>query len=65
MMKDMYDKGDDNMKKIIGEAMLKVLLPPLASSAATRPACAPRTHLPAGGRAAVGQAGGWAPAGSD
>lgn len=23
MMKDMYDKGDDNMKKVIGEAMLK------------------------------------------
>lgn len=23
MMKDMYDEGDDNMKKIIGEAMLK------------------------------------------
>lgn len=23
MMKDMYDDGDDNMKKIIGEAMYK------------------------------------------
>ena len=23
MMKDMYDDGDDNMKKIIGEAMMK------------------------------------------
>ena len=23
MMKDMYDEGDENMKKIIGEAMLK------------------------------------------
>jgi calcyclin binding protein len=23
MMKDMYDEGDDSMKKIIGEAMLK------------------------------------------
>ena len=23
MMKDMYDEGDDNMKKIIGEAMMK------------------------------------------
>lgn len=23
MMKDMYDEGDDNMKKVIGEAMLK------------------------------------------
>ena len=23
MMKDMYDDGDENMKKIIGEAMLK------------------------------------------
>ena len=23
MMKDMYDSGDDNMKKTLGEAMLK------------------------------------------
>ena len=23
MMKDMYDEGDENMKKIIGEAMMK------------------------------------------
>ena len=23
MMKNMYDEGDENMKKIIGEAMLK------------------------------------------
>lgn len=23
MMRDMYEEGDDNMKKIIGEAMLK------------------------------------------
>ena len=23
MMKDMYDSGDDQMKKVIGEAMLK------------------------------------------
>ena len=23
MMKDMYDEGDDDMKKVIGEAMLK------------------------------------------
>lgn len=23
MMKDMYDEGDENMKKVIGEAMLK------------------------------------------
>ncbi len=23
MMKEMYDEGDENMKKIIGEAMLK------------------------------------------
>ena len=23
MMKDMYDSGDDNMKKAIGEAMVK------------------------------------------
>ena len=23
MMKNMYDEGDDNMKKIIGEAMMK------------------------------------------
>ena len=23
MMKDMYDSGDDNMKKVVGEAMLK------------------------------------------
>ena len=23
MMKNMYDEGDDNMKRVIGEAMLK------------------------------------------
>lgn len=23
MMKDMYESGDDNMRKVIGEAMLK------------------------------------------
>ena len=29
MMKDMYDDGDENMKKIIGEAMVRAILSPL------------------------------------
>ena len=39
MMKDLYDEGDDNMKKIIGEAMYKARRDRMLQTSSNEYAC--------------------------